>query len=207
MDRALTGWVGETSPGEHALRMSRRPRLPPELIHRPFSLLEARAMGLTSTALRGKTWRRLGSKLYCWSGLDEDPWDVLVAWRGLLPANAVFTGATAAWMAGLDFSPTDPVEIVVPSNSGLRSRPAVCGGAGSCRARWSRSKDCGLPLCLARSTIFPCAYRRWKFLSRWTGRRVGSWRPRKRSEAESCNASLRWRRRQNRRWRPGFGGF
>jgi very-short-patch-repair endonuclease len=105
--------------------MSRRPRVPPQLPHRPFSLAEARAAGLTSTALEGKTWRRLGSKLYCWSGLDEDPWEVLVAWRGLLPAYAVFAGATAAWMAGLDFSPTDPVEIVVPSNSGLRSRPGL----------------------------------------------------------------------------------
>lgn len=105
--------------------MSRRPRVPPQLPHRPFSLAEARAAGLTSTALEGKTWRRLGSKLYSWSGLDEDPWEVLVAWRDLLPADAIFAGATAAWMAGLDFSPTDPVEIVVPSNSGLRSRPGL----------------------------------------------------------------------------------
>jgi very-short-patch-repair endonuclease len=105
--------------------MSRRPRVPPQLLHRPFSLAEARAAGLTSTALEGKTWRRLGSKLYSWSGLDEDPWEVLVAWRGVLPADAIFAGATAAWMAGLDFSPTDPVEIVVPSNSGLRSRPGL----------------------------------------------------------------------------------
>jgi len=28
-------------------------------------------------------------------------------------------------MAGLDFSPTDPVEIVVPTDSGLRSRPGL----------------------------------------------------------------------------------
>jgi very-short-patch-repair endonuclease len=60
-----------------------------------------------------------------WNGLDADPWQVLTAWQDFLPADAVFAGATAAWMAGLDFSPTDPVEIVVPPNSGLRSRPGL----------------------------------------------------------------------------------
>jgi very-short-patch-repair endonuclease len=47
---------------------------------------------------------------------------VLSAWQDVLPADAVFAGGTAAWMAGLDFKPTDPVEIVVPSRSGMRSR-------------------------------------------------------------------------------------
>src|SRR5258708_17958903 len=95
------------------------------VLQRPLTMGEGRGAGATSTAVEGKTWRRLGSKLYSWSGLNEDPWEVLVAWRRLLPADAVFAGETAAWMAGLDFSPTDPVEIVVPSNSGLRSRPGL----------------------------------------------------------------------------------
>jgi very-short-patch-repair endonuclease len=129
------GWVGETSPCHHALHMPPRPRIPPKLIHRPFSLEEARAAGLTKRSLQGKAWRRLGTELYCWSGLDEDPWQVLSAWQDVLPADAVFAGGTAAWMAGLDFKPTDPVEIVVPPHSGMRSRPGL------------RVRRCTIPPC------------------------------------------------------------
>jgi very-short-patch-repair endonuclease len=63
--------------------------------------------------------------MYCWSGLPEDPWEMLRAWRELLPPDAVFADATAAWMSGLDFKPTNPVEIVVPGGSGVRSRPGL----------------------------------------------------------------------------------
>ena len=50
---------------------------------------------------------------------------MLSAWQSLLPADAVFAGATAAWISGLDFKPTGPVEIVVPPRSGMRSRPGL----------------------------------------------------------------------------------
>jgi hypothetical protein len=105
--------------------MGRTPQIPVKLKDLPFSRAQGLAAGLTRRSLEGKTWRRLASKLYCWSGLEEEPWEVLAAWQDLLPADAVFGGATAAWMAGLDFSPTDPVEIVVPTDSGLRSRPGL----------------------------------------------------------------------------------
>jgi very-short-patch-repair endonuclease len=102
--------------------MPPKPRIPPQLIHRPFSLEEARAAGLTKRSLQGKTWRRLGTELYCWSGLPEDPWEILSAWQDWLPSDAVFAGETAAWISGLDFKPIHPVEIVVPPHSGMRSR-------------------------------------------------------------------------------------
>jgi hypothetical protein len=105
--------------------MSRRPRVPPELRARPFSLKEARQAGLTLKSLKSKAWRRLGSELYCWTDLPEDPWQVLSAWQDLLPAEAVFAGVTACWISGLDFDPTNPIEIVVPSHSGMRSRPGL----------------------------------------------------------------------------------
>ena len=50
---------------------------------------------------------------------------MLSAWQSLLPADTVFAGATAAWISGLDFKPTGPVEIVVPPRSGMRSRPGL----------------------------------------------------------------------------------
>ena len=102
--------------------MARIPLIPPELTQRPFTLEEARAAGLTLSALRGKVWRRLSAELYCLTELREDPLLLLSAWQRLLGAEAVFTGATAAWLFGLDLEPADPVEIVVPPGSGIRSR-------------------------------------------------------------------------------------
>src|ERR1700682_1711702 len=105
--------------------MSRRPRIPTKLSHRPFSLDEARAAGLTKSSLKGSTWKRLGKGLYRWNGLPEDPWQVLKAWRDSLPAGTLFDGTTAAWISVLDFKATNPVEIVVPRHSGVRSRPGL----------------------------------------------------------------------------------
>src|SRR5256884_1833070 len=91
----------------------------------PFTLGEARAAGVTRTSLRGKSWRRLGSGLYCWIGLQDDPWRLLCAWASLLPRQAVFAGPTAAWLHGLDADPVYPVEVIVPQGSGVRSRAGL----------------------------------------------------------------------------------
>src|SRR5258708_2876108 len=105
--------------------MSRTPRIPSALTKKPFSLEEARQYGLTVSSLRGKVWRRLGSELYCWQGLRHDPWLHLSALHRLLPRDAVFAGATAGWMFGLDLAPNDPVEIIVRLDSSVRSREGV----------------------------------------------------------------------------------
>jgi very-short-patch-repair endonuclease len=122
---ALTGWVGETAWIGHRAEMTRTPRIPPELTKKPFSLDEARCAGLTHSSLQGKAWRRLGAELYCWEGLRQDPWLQLSALLRMLPREAVFAGATAAWMLGLDLVPDDPVEIIVSIGSGIRSRPGL----------------------------------------------------------------------------------
>lgn len=102
-----------------------RPYIPPELTERPFSLTEARSSGLSLSSLRGKRWRRLGAELYCLKGLRTDPWLLLSAWERSFPPDVVFARATAAWIHGLDFPCTDPVEIVVPLGSGVRSRAGL----------------------------------------------------------------------------------
>jgi very-short-patch-repair endonuclease len=107
------------------LDMARTPFIPAALTKKPFSLEEARRHGLTPSSLRGRVWRRLGAELYCWQGLRHDPWLHLSALHRMFPAEAVFAGATAAWMFGLDLAPTDPVEIIVPFDSSLRSRAGV----------------------------------------------------------------------------------
>jgi very-short-patch-repair endonuclease len=106
----------------HAPKVARTPFIPPELTKRPFTLEEARAAGLTKSALKGKAWRRLGAELYCLADLRGDPWRLLSAWQRSLSAEAVFTGATAAWLFGLDLTPSDPIEIAVRPDSGIRSR-------------------------------------------------------------------------------------
>jgi len=104
----------------HCADVGKTPRIPPELTRSPFFLDEARNAGLTLSALSGKSWQRLGAELYRWKELPDDPWLTLSAWRRVLPPDAVFAGATAAWLFGLDLEPTDPVEVAVPPSSGRR---------------------------------------------------------------------------------------
>ncbi len=105
--------------------MARRPRIPPQLTNGPFSLEQARAAGLTHSSLKGRAWRRLGTGLYCWVGVRDNPWMMLTSWMATLPRSAVFSGATAAWMHGLDLDPIHPVEVVVSPQSGIRSRTGL----------------------------------------------------------------------------------
>ena len=105
--------------------MGKPPCIPTEFKRRPFSIEEAREAGLTRHSLRGKTWRRISSGLYRWSELPEDPWLMFSAWRRALPSESVFAGASAAWLFGLDVLPLDPVEVIVPASSGIRTRAGL----------------------------------------------------------------------------------
>jgi hypothetical protein len=102
-----------------------RPHIPGVLKAGPFTLEQARAAGVSPTALRGSSWVRLNYGLYCWSGLIEDPWKTLVVLQRLLPTGAVYSGCTAAWALGMHTEPFDPIEVIVPSRSGVRSRPGL----------------------------------------------------------------------------------
>jgi hypothetical protein len=102
--------------------MGRTARVPDELKDRPFSLEEARAAGISLSALRGKSWRRLGSGIYCWKGFHAEPMHLLVAWRRRLPPGTAFAGLTAAWLHGLDVDPCHPIEALITSTSDVRSR-------------------------------------------------------------------------------------
>jgi hypothetical protein len=75
--------------------------------------------------LSGKTCQRISARLYRWTELPEDPWMTLSAWRRVLPPETVFAGASAAWLFGLDVEPANPVEIVVPPSSGIRTRAGL----------------------------------------------------------------------------------
>jgi very-short-patch-repair endonuclease len=105
--------------------MGRRPRIPGSLMRQPFTLAQARAAGISRKHLSGKSWKRLARGLYCWTGWRTDPWQLINGWKQLLPDDAIFAGLTAAWLWGLDVNPIDPVEAIVPADSGLRSRAGL----------------------------------------------------------------------------------
>ena len=98
--------------------------IPPQFTRQPFTLDEARAAGLTRRMLAGKSWRRIGSSIYCAACESEDTWQLLHAWHRRLP-DAVFVGLTAAWLYRLDVDPCHPVEVAVPTSSGIRSRSGL----------------------------------------------------------------------------------
>jgi len=106
-------------------RVGKSPRIPTALKHRPFTLEEAKDAGLTSRALSGKSWQRIGAELYRWTELQDDTWLILAGWRRVLPPPAIFSGITAAWLHGLDFEPANPVEIVLPPSSGIRTQAGL----------------------------------------------------------------------------------
>lgn len=103
--------------------VARRPAIPPELKHGPFTLEEARQAGLYR--LRGKSWRRLAPEVWIWTGLNENPLAKLTAVRRRLPPAAVFSGRTAAWLHGHDVQPCDPIEVTVPPETGISARAGV----------------------------------------------------------------------------------
>jgi very-short-patch-repair endonuclease len=110
-------------------------------MRRPFTLAEARRLGLTAEGLRSKCWRRLGRGLYCWNKLAVEPWHLLAAWRNLLPADFAFAGLSAAWLHRLDVDPCHPIEVVVPLGSWPRSRAGLVVRHGSFETTTAR----GLP--------------------------------------------------------------
>lgn len=125
MPAPLTTTVGIQPDSGHAHGMGREPSIPPELRRRPFTLAEARAVGVSRKYLTGSSWRRISSELYCWTGWTEDPLGLLTAWARRIPSDAVFAGGSAAWLWRVGFNPVKPVEIVVPLTSGTRSRPGL----------------------------------------------------------------------------------
>ena len=117
----FTGWIGTATTKSQALRVAPRARIPAQLKFGPFTLDDAKAAGVTPSSLRGKSWARLGRGLYCWRETSPDPWNDLQALQRLIP-RSVFAGRTAAWMHGLHYvDPSDPVEVIVPLRSGMRS--------------------------------------------------------------------------------------
>jgi hypothetical protein len=136
--------------------MSQRFAVPEELIHDPFSLVEARRAGVTNWQLRGSQWRRLGAGFYVHAKLALGPKVMLQACSRRLPAGAVFSGKTAAWLHGLDMRPDAPIEVTIPCESSVFHRAGM--SVPRCALRESdRGERQGLPVTSRKRTAFDLA--------------------------------------------------
>jgi hypothetical protein len=75
--------------------------------------------------LKGRSFQRIGSRLYRSSEATEDPWDLLTVHLSMLPRSAVFVGLTAGWMHGLDLPPASPVQVALPADCDIRTRAGL----------------------------------------------------------------------------------
>ena len=121
----LTGWVDLAGRVGDGWSVPPVPHIPRVLKTRPFSLDEARALGLNPSLLTSKHWRRLGASMYCWSELAPDPRALVAAWCRALPPEAVFVGRTAAWLHGLLSDLAAPIEVALPARNEARSRQGL----------------------------------------------------------------------------------
>jgi very-short-patch-repair endonuclease len=96
--------------------------VPASLRAKPFTVAEARGVGVTRRQLRGAAYGRLGSGIYHWAGLKADPLLTLTGVARRFPPGAAFSGLTAAWLHGLDVPPCEPIEITIPEPSGSSRR-------------------------------------------------------------------------------------
>jgi len=99
--------------------------VPKELKAHPFTVAEARDSGLSWLSLQTSAWRRMSRGQYTWTGLQHDVELTLRAVGKRLPERAAFSGNTAAWLLGLDFSPCEPIEVTIPRDLPARARAGV----------------------------------------------------------------------------------
>lgn len=99
--------------------------VPRELRGRPFTVAEARGIGLTWDNLQTQNWRRMSRGQYSWTGLHHDVVLKLRAAVQRMACDFAFSGATAAWIHGLDMPPCDPIELTVPRDAQVHARAGI----------------------------------------------------------------------------------
>lgn len=95
------------------------------LRRRPFTVAEARRVGLNWDDLQTKIWARLSRGQYAWAGLPQDARLKLQAVAQRMPAQHAFSGLTAAWLLGLDIAWCEPIEVTIGRHVPIRARAGV----------------------------------------------------------------------------------
>src|SRR5438309_5405740 len=91
----------------------------------PFTVADARRVGLRWDDLQTRIWARLSRGQYAWMGLPQDAVLKLKAVAQRLPASYAFSGSTAAWVLGLDEAWCDPIEVTIGREVPVRARAGV----------------------------------------------------------------------------------
>ena len=91
----------------------------------PFTVQDARRVGLYWDALQTKIWTRLSRGQYAWVGLPQDAGLRLMAIARRVPAEYAFSGLTAAWLLGLYNSWCEPIEVTIGRDIPVRARAGV----------------------------------------------------------------------------------
>jgi very-short-patch-repair endonuclease len=88
----------------------------------PFTVAEARQVGVRWRDLQKAEWVRTSRGQYAWAGLPQDVRLKLIAVARRAPAGYAFSGLTAAWILGLEPTLIEPIEITVPREIPIRAR-------------------------------------------------------------------------------------
>src|SRR2546423_4813253 len=105
--------------------MAVKPSPQPALRGGPFTVADARRVGLRWDDLQTRIWARLSRGQYAWMGLPQDALLKLEAVAQRLPASYAFSGSTAAWFLGLDVAWCDPIEVTIGREVPVRARAGV----------------------------------------------------------------------------------
>lgn len=94
---------------------------------RPFLYAEARAAGITDSALRGPEWRQVFRGVWAHRDCEDTREFRFAAVRLVLPRRAVVCGLTAAWLYDLDVRREDDLDVHVcfPKGGRIRRRPGL----------------------------------------------------------------------------------
>ncbi len=99
--------------------------MPYELRQGPFTVAEAKKLGLTWSQLQAAEYQRLTRGIYAWSKLTTNPPLMFRAVMRRLPAEAIFSGRSAAWLHGIDVAACSPVQVTLPSGVPVSGRAGI----------------------------------------------------------------------------------
>jgi hypothetical protein len=109
-------WMTSAAPDENRHAPQMAPETPSELCRRPFTLDQARALGLTERQLRHRRFRRLHRGVYVSAGVSLTA-AVRAQAVALLLGDVTFSHQTAAQLANLPVPPSPCVHVTVEPGS------------------------------------------------------------------------------------------
>ena len=98
--------------------------VPAQLLTGPFRLADAAAAGLTRRQLSSAPWRRLTRDVYAHQAVPDSAELRFAVAALVMPPGSAFSGATAAWLHGVDVRAgvDDPLEITAARGTTFRTR-------------------------------------------------------------------------------------